>query len=314
MVVVGSVAIGGVGELVCRTWLGLGDPPVSQADSQIEYLFAPNQEIRRFGNRIHYNEWSMRSESMPRKKPPGEFRALVLGDSVVNGGALTDQASLATTLLERDLGKRLGRPTRVGNVSAGSWGPANELAYIKRFGLFDADVVVTVLSNHDAWDAPDWAPVVGRDPDYPSHKPCCAIWEGLTRYLPRALGVGGPPRRPEVRDETTLRISLNALRELYQLVRRTGATALCVLHRERVELFRQSEPEGLLAIRDVATSANVPCFDLSARFRSAADTAYRDNIHLTAYGQLLLEQVLLEAVAEEGRPPGSPEDRDLHEH
>jgi hypothetical protein len=289
-----------VSEVVSRKWLGLGHPPISQIDREIEYLFVPNQEIRRFGNRIHYNEWSMRSESMSKHKPPYEFRVLVLGDSVVNGGALTDQASLATTLLESDLCRRLGRPARVGNVSAGSWGPANLLAYVRRFGIFDADVVVTVLSNHDAWDAPDWAPVVGRDPDYPGRRPCCAVWEALTRYVPRLLG-WGPPRRPEVRDETTERISLGALRELYRLVHQSGSTAMCVLHRERVELGHHSEPAGLRAIRAVATSANVPCLDLSTRLHHEEGIAYRDNIHLTARGQQLLEQLLMEAVA--GKEP-----------
>ncbi len=173
-------------ELFCRFRLGLGDPPLSVADPEIEYLFAPNQHVRRFGNRIDYNAWSMRSDDFaPRKGQSNEFRVMVFGDSVVNGGSQTDQSSTATSILQRDLARLLNRPVVVGNISAGSWGPPNMLAYLRRFGLFDADVVVIVLSSHDYADAPTFEPTVGVNADFPERKPWCATWEAITRYLPR---------------------------------------------------------------------------------------------------------------------------------
>ena len=50
------------GELFSRLYLGLGDPPLCIADQEIDYLFAPNQDCNRFGNRILYNNVSMRSD------------------------------------------------------------------------------------------------------------------------------------------------------------------------------------------------------------------------------------------------------------
>ena len=41
-------------ELGARYVLGLGDPPLSVADSQIEYMFAPSRTYRRFGNMVAY--------------------------------------------------------------------------------------------------------------------------------------------------------------------------------------------------------------------------------------------------------------------
>ena len=38
------------------------------------------------------------------------MRVMVVGDSVVNGGSLTDQSHLATTILERELGRGNGTP------------------------------------------------------------------------------------------------------------------------------------------------------------------------------------------------------------
>jgi hypothetical protein len=40
------------GELFARFYLGLGDPPLSEADSKIEYLFKPDQDCHRRGANI----------------------------------------------------------------------------------------------------------------------------------------------------------------------------------------------------------------------------------------------------------------------
>ena len=118
-------------EVYARVVLGLGDPPLWRADPEIEYLPVPSRSYRRFGNRVSYNAWSMRSGDFPREKAsPDEVRVLVLGDSLVNGGVHVDQDALATSLLEQWLRGGLGRSVVVGNVSAGSWGPPNYLAYI----------------------------------------------------------------------------------------------------------------------------------------------------------------------------------------
>ena len=59
----------------------------------------------------------MRSAEFPKhKQDPRKLRILVLGDSIINGGTLTDQDDLATELLRRDLIERLGRPVVVGNI------------------------------------------------------------------------------------------------------------------------------------------------------------------------------------------------------
>src|SRR5215213_6427631 len=99
------------GELIARFYLGLGDPPLMMTDPTIEYLFKPDQDCRRFGNRIKYNHYSMRSEDFPEhKSDKNEQRVMVVGDSVVNGGALMDQAKLGTTLLRDRLAADLKRP------------------------------------------------------------------------------------------------------------------------------------------------------------------------------------------------------------
>ncbi|HEX2973620.1 MAG TPA: hypothetical protein VHP11_14895, partial [Tepidisphaeraceae bacterium] len=153
VVAMGLVGLLVVGEGIARFGLGLGDPPLSIADPQIEYLFKPSMSYRRFGRHISFNAYSMRSGPTTQKKTdPGEVRVLVVGDSVVYGGVQSDDSEIATTLLEPRLRDVLHRPVYVGNISAGSWGPPNMLAYARRFGWFDADVVVIVLSSDDYCD------------------------------------------------------------------------------------------------------------------------------------------------------------------
>ena len=126
-----------------------------------------------------------------RKNRRRRFRVLVIGDSVIYGGVRIDQVDIDTEILKRNLQKELGRPVIVGNASAKSWGPPNELAYLERFGTLQADVVILELSSHDYADAPTFAPVVGIAAAYPGKKPLLAVTDLLKTYLlPRYLHIG----------------------------------------------------------------------------------------------------------------------------
>src|ERR1035437_846257 len=104
-------------ELFCRYYLGLGDPPLSRADPEIEYLFVGPRVYHRFGNTIEYNKFSMRTRNFAGiRTDPREIRVMVCGDSVINGGALTDQKDIATSRIERRLIEQYKRPAVVMNV------------------------------------------------------------------------------------------------------------------------------------------------------------------------------------------------------
>lgn len=53
------------GEAFARFGLGLGTPPLSVADPRYEYMFKPDQDVKRFGNRVFINEYGMRSDPLP---------------------------------------------------------------------------------------------------------------------------------------------------------------------------------------------------------------------------------------------------------
>lgn len=300
---VAALILGLGGEVFARYFLGLGSPPLSEAHPTIEYLFKPDQDVWRFGNHFTTNRYGMRSTDFPaQKQTPAELRIMVYGDSVVNGGNLTDHSRLATSLLQSRLSSDLHRPVIVGNISAGSWGPPNELAYLRQYGFLDADIVVLVLSSSDYDDAPTFEPL---DPlTHPTQAPVSALWEGITRYLPRYLhgrviNEAGTVPLAHVPNKRDIEVCLGAEREFMQMAHERGVPMLLVQHWTASELTKGQPLEGHALIRDVATSESVPVADDLELLRvrvAIGQNPYRDDIHVNETGQVVLEDLLLEQI------------------
>ncbi len=293
----------GMCELFARLYLGLGTPPLSVTHPRIEYLFAPNQDIYRFGNHFATNAYGMRSDALPPVKDPAEIRILLFGDSVVNGGSLIDQSELATTLTEKRLARDQSRRVRVGNVSAGSWGPGNWLAWVKEFGFLEADIVVVVLSSHDYVDNPTFGPL---DPmTHPTEPPLSALYEGFSRYLPRyltTLAAAGPASDSAL-SPADLELSADlAMADLAEFLTRALAHTsqiLVVQHLERDELRTEQPATGYSRIKEVCKAHNITHLDLRSTLTAslaANQDPFFDTIHLNKMGQQLLADALSEAL------------------
>ncbi|NJR53131.1 MAG: hypothetical protein HC780_29840 [Leptolyngbyaceae cyanobacterium CSU_1_3] len=157
----------GLLEVLLRLLFGFGSPLIYKADPDIGYLLVPNQKVRRFGNQIEINEYSMRSHSIVTDRPDSTLRVLMIGDSIVNGGWWTDQKHILSAMVAKQIiAKQGGSPSstiEVLNASANSWSPRNELAYLKRFGLFASQMVVLVINTDDLFaTAPTPLPVGQR--------------------------------------------------------------------------------------------------------------------------------------------------------
>jgi lysophospholipase L1-like esterase len=281
-------------ELVARFVIGLGDPPLLIRDHAIDYMFAPSRCYSRFHNRVCYNRWSMRAEEFSREKQGCEPRMMVLGDSIINGGSLSDQSEIPTEIARSRLA-RAGVSCTVGNISAGSWGPANLLAYTRRFGWFDADVVVFVFGSADVEDLPDFLPNLG--PDHPLDPPLLAVEELASRYLPRylaRLGAApdapmpslGPASTPERR-----RKGIAALKSLLEEAEDHVPIRFVFLHYEAAQLSAPVTEEQLFAELSERTGARF------VSLRTLEDsTLYTDGVHLNARGQAVLGHVIAEKV------------------
>ena len=267
------------------------------ADPEIEYLFKPNSTFHRFGNTIHFNQWSMRSPDFSPTPAADELRVMVVGDSIINGGGQTDDSELATTLVAEDLRKQHQGPVTVANVSAGSWGPPNQLAYVRRFGLFGSQDVVIVLNGDDAWDVPAKVSPVGRSPEFPDHSPPLALVEVWNRVIGPKLGLspGGPPATTPDRAADTA-ASMAALSTLIETARQSGAKVAVIYWPTQAEVAGGPAEAGR-GIIERAAEADGAIFVDAAPFLAGDADIYRDPLHPNPKGQKDLAKAIEAALA-----------------
>ena len=283
-----------IAEIGLRLTTGLGNPPLYIADREIGYLLAPNQKLRRFGNTIATNQYSMRSRDI--EPLSDRTRIMLLGDSVVNGSWRTDQSET----LDRLLAERLQDNSAVEtlNASANSWGPRNELAYLKRFGLFDADVLVLIINTDDLFATKPTSLAVGTS-SYPDRPPALALVELYQLFI-------APPQViPELEQlepvpEERLEQNLAAIAEIEAIAEASDTKFVLVLTpllREFESGSTENELAARKALQELVTAENITYIDLLGVWADfpQPEFLYRDRIHPSPQGNTKS----IEAIAEQ---------------
>lgn len=286
-------------EIFARYFLGLGTPPLTVAHPTIEYMFKPNQNVDRFGHNFIVNQYGMRTLPFQPRKSKNETRIMVFGDSILNGGSMTGHASLATTLLQKNFDLPSGK-LLVGNISAGTWGPGNWLAYAKEYGFFDADIIAIVVSSHDYFDNPTFEPL--NEKTHPTKNPLSALTEGISRYLPRYLPkfeaqdiYSLPDHFPEFTTEPAALKGLGDLKALLQLAQQQSKNIIVLQHWEAKEVAAGSPQIGNKRIEALCRSLGITTVQLGPHFKDsmAQDMSpYNDNIHPSKMGHKIIANVL----------------------
>jgi hypothetical protein len=288
-------------ELFLRWRYGFGNPLTYEADPEIGYLLSPNQETRRFGNRIRINQYSMRSDDITPQRPDHTLRIFIIGDSVANGGWWTDQSNTISATLgdmvqtTQSSGQLTGYLTgqfstiEVLNASANSWSPRSEVAYLKRFGLFESQILVLIINTDDLFATAPTPLVVGKDPNYPKGKPMGAIAEVLQRYLLPAPKL--PAEVQAIQSEGGDRVGkvLEAIRQISAIAQMGNAKFLLVmtpLLREVEQSPRDYEIDARTRLLTFTKEQKMDYIDCLAIFKEtqSAKTLYHDHIHLNAEG------------------------------
>lgn len=257
---------------------GFGQMPLYTASNEWEYMTTPNQSGYRLGNRFYINSYGMRCDEVDSTKQI----ILGLGDSVIFGGAQTDQDSLATSLFTNETGIQML------NISAGSWGPDNCAAFLKHYGLFNAKAMLLVVSSHDAHDIITHEPVVDIHPSYPSKQFCCATIEVFSRYvLPRLEKSAEKDPDQKVLSGSEIRkdgIPFNpGFDQLKAMCDSAHIPMVVYLHAEKTELaVGKYNDQGDEIIR-WCNNNNVNLIKDLDNDLSISD--FRDNIHLSSHGQ-----------------------------
>ena len=317
-------------EIGLRVSIGFGNPLIYVADSEVGYLLAPNQRVWRFGNRVEINEYSMRSPSLLSPEP--DLRILLLGDSVLNGSWWTDQNETISAVITKILlsnnspvNSPVNSPSNLSsnspvnlpsnlpsnlplvevlNISANGWSPRNELAYLKKFGCFQGQILVLLLNTDDLFGTAPTSIPVGNDRYYPSQKPALAILEAATRLLPYAP----PPEMAIVNAEGGDRVGFNltALEGIYQLTQIEKSLVIIALTPLWHEVSTQPKDYEILArerLDKFIQDRNITYLDFLSIFQNhpAPKTLYRDQIHLTSLGNNLVSTEISKLLVGETR-------------
>jgi hypothetical protein len=289
-------------ELALRYFYGFGNPLIYEADPEIGYLLAPNQNTRRFGNNISINQYAMRSRSLNPTRSADTLRIFLVGDSVANGGWWTDQTNTISEMLREMVQKTHKKPhaaIEVLNASANSWSPRSELAYLKRFGLFESQILVLLINTDDLFavaPSPLW---VGNDLNYPDHQPWGAIAELVTRYvMPKR------PQLPELKQNQAeggdrVGKALSAIGQIQAMAKAHNSQFLLVmtpLRREVEQAPRDYELDARARLLEFTQTNQIAYIDDLVPFKAveSTKTLYHDHIHLSAVGNAMISTQVTE--------------------
>jgi lysophospholipase L1-like esterase len=291
-------------ELGLRSLWGFGDRAIYLPDEEIGYLLAPNQKVRRFGNLTEINQYSMRSYPIEKQRPASTWRIFLLGDSIANGAWWTDQNQTISALIERQLKPSLPQSyqtLQVLNASANSWGPRNQLAYLKRFGTFDAQIVILLLNTDDLFATAPTSLQVGRDLTYPDRKPNSAIGEIVERVLDRNRPIPGMEKVYQEKGDR-VGINLKAIEDIRAIATQNQAQFLLAITPLLREVdgteSREYEQKARLRLQKLAQTQAIPWIDFLPLFKQVENPTalYRDRIHLTPDGNRLVSEKLASAI------------------
>jgi len=287
-------------ELFSKYFLGLGNPPLYVEDASIEYMLKPNQDVMRMGNHITVNEYGMRSSGTKSLYETSK-NVVVFGDSIINGGNQTPDSSLATSILQQRLQSEHDPKYQVLNISAGSWGPQNWVAYANKYGFFNAEQIILLLSSHDYGDKPTFDPL--NPNTHPTEKPFSAFYELLTRYVPRYIPVFKGQSSSRSKSEPTSEEIESAMANLKLFLSEAKSVTPYITVIQNIEQteLKSGYRDGYFQIKALCNELGIKAVNLNDYYEDAIKSGaspYRDNIHPNISGQKLISDAFYDAFME----------------
>jgi hypothetical protein len=295
MICITVVVVFGVTELGIRT-SGLTDVPAYTADGEIGYIVKPNQS----GRFLNKNAWAFNSKSMPTEKawePTKPMNIVVIGNSIIMGGNPLDQKDKLIPQIEKDLGSRYS----VWPVGIGGWTNVNEMAYLAR----NPDVVKS--TNFFIWEympgglsgLSEWR----GDYVFPKERPVWATWYAFRRYmLPRIFSLNMSELPPPIR-KVNDRYLANFDAQVAALAKSAGLKhpGMIFLYPEKKDLLMaRHSTEWLPERKDleaISRKYGLALVDV-AQNSAWTDSLYRDGVHPSAWGNVVLAKIISDATRE----------------
>lgn len=260
--------------------LGFGNAVLYEESANYEYNIKGNQNLFRFGHFFQSNSFGMRSEQIDSSA----ITVIKIGDSVVHGGVLSNNSSLSTSLLSKKLSNELSTKIQVLNISCGSWGPDNGLAYLKEKGNFGAVFMIMVFSSHDWFDSMTFSPIVGYNVGYPKENFPFAISELYNRYF---KGNSREFYKTQIAPKTDN--PNKGFAGLIEYCNSNNIEILGYLHPEISELKKREYTQNGMKILNFWKSQNITVVQ---GMQHMNPDCYRDDIHLNTTGQSKMAEAI----------------------
>lgn len=265
---------------------------------QLGYVHPRSVTYRLGKNRVSLNSNGHRDDEMPVRKPAGERRILVLGDSVTFGWGV-DQGEDFPARLEALLREKQGGAWQVINSGVNGYNSEQEAIFFSNEGIhYRPDIVLLVYVGNDVDpvikpNAVTWR----RYPTWPSSLPelldrarSLSYLYQTTKLFQRMQEVGahassGPP--PTVTDHPRWTVSLEALRSISNLCKREKIPFLvAVLAGTDEKAIASLRQAGIDTISFGAAWSRVPS---EKRYVSRIDSHPSAAVHLEFAEQLMGE-------------------------
>jgi lysophospholipase L1-like esterase len=256
---------------------------------------------------VAFNELGLRDDPI-RPKAEGEYRVLLLGDSVAFGWGVERERAIASRL-EGRLRPLLGRPVRVINTGVGSYNTVQEWRFLTSIGFgLDPDAVCLLYVANDV--------DVHREP-FDLSPPPPRRGQSLPRLVTRLLGrswlvqlsaivarTGAP--EPVDRNGPGWRASMEALRHIRAATAGRGIPLVPFFFRWEVGSYRELFADAAEALAPVTLHDVAPWF---AGLRTRDFTNSVLDVHPNGRGHEVMARemarVIAATVAPRGAPPGS---------
>jgi len=251
-------------------------------------------------NRVSLNSNGHRGDEMPVRKPPGERRILILGDSVAFGWGV-NQGEDFPARLEALLREQNNVVWRVINSGVNGYNSEQEAIFFATEGIaYEPDIVILVYVANDVEPMIDPKPggTWRRYPTWPSSLPellergrSLSYLYQATRLLQRMheLETSASTTPPSVTRDVRWPDSLNALRTILELCRSHGIPFLLAAEDDGsdIEFFAAMKQAGIDAISFGPAWKKVP---LGQGNVSRIDPHPSANVHIE-FAKVLLEEI-----------------------
>jgi len=236
-------------------------------DPRLPFVHYPNRQGVFYGVPVQTNQFGFRGPEMETAKPDGVKRILVLGDSLVFGWGVSQEATIPA-LLEKRLNAAGGR-CEVVNTGVGNYNSTMEVELFKKTGLaLNPDAVILIFFVNDPEPVPQLNPLTYafRQHSYLSAVLFDAYQRMRTRYDARFTWIdyySGLYRA----DAPALQENRDALHELVRLCRSKGIALYFVSYPELHQLEDYPLAVATAHIESIARETGTPFLDLLSHFQ-----------------------------------------------